>query len=197
MNEYANVIYWRKISKIGGVETFIQDSELNGTYGRVGFSSNVYWYDYNNEPYYLKSKYGTTIPADVYDPEYVTAPVFTTSCNMTTQCYTTPGYSIAYYVEEYKRILQSYGATIEKARLLTADEITDPSIGCDFDTLKCPEDSFISRTSYWLSAVRFYSNAPYWVWAVMSDGTIHCPYYVYTADWDGVRPVIVISKSNI
>ena len=86
-----------------------------------------------------------------------------------------------------------YGAPIKEARLLTYEEATDSSIGCDgTSSYSCPTTGFITNTSFWLGS----ANNSGEVWSVGSDD------YFYSNNWDndgyfGVRPVITISKSNI
>ena len=96
-----------------------------------------------------------------------------------------------YYVDEYKTKLTGYGVTIKDTRLLTYAEATDSSIGCDESTDSCPTNGFITNTSFWLgSAVDNYR-----VWVVYSDGTFGGN--GFGGFNFGVRPVVVISKSNI
>jgi hypothetical protein len=167
-----------------GEETFKQDSDVLGwvdsssgktKYGNVPFSATNYW-----------STLGLTYPADVYDNTYKTAPDFSANG------YTTEGYSVAYYVEKYKKILEDYGVVVKNARLLTYSEATDSSIGCDSSSYSCPT-GFITNTTFWLG----------------SASSDNCVWYVYSTrsgfsnddyDYDyryGVRPVIEISKSDI
>ena len=146
--------------------------------GTVIFSPINYWYDGSG----LDPKYGTSYPADIYDPiSYNGAPGES-------------NYSIVYYVDAYKDVLSSYGAIIKDSRLLTYSEATDSSIGCDGDVFvrKCPTDGFITNTSFWLGSA--YDDN--YIWFVYNDGTFQysnteCIYSF------GVRPVIVISKSTI
>ena len=167
-------------------ETFKQDSDVKGhisggtTYGTASFSATNYWYDGSA----LKAEYGSSYPADVYDNTYKTAPDFTGSG------YSTPGYSVAYYVEKYKKILEDMGLMVSEARLLTYSEATDSSIGCS--NYSCPTTGFITNTSFWLGSAYDSDN----LWIVDSGG------YFYDYDFSidnycGVRPVIVISKSEV
>ena len=163
-------------------ETFKQDSDVKGyinggtTYGNVAFSATNYWSSI------------TTYPADVYDNTYKTAPDFTGDG------YRTPGYSVAYYVEKYKKILEDMGLTISEARLLTYTEATDSTIGigCDSSNHSCPTTGFITNTSFWLGSA-FSSN---YLWVVYSDGVFRYRSFI-SVDYCGVRPVIVISKSEV
>ena len=145
-------------------------STFNGT---VAFSETSYWFDGSS----LKSKYGLSYPADVYDTDYGDA--------------SGTNYSVAYYVENYKDTLETYGLTVQSARLLTYSEATDASIGCDSDS--CPTSGFITNTSFWLGSA-YGSDS---VWFVYSFGDFN---YYDSYDSDsviGVRPVVVISKSDI
>ena len=164
-----------------GSETFLQDSDVKGyvssgtKYGNVAFSSTNYW-----------SSLGLTYPADVYDNTYKTAPDFSGDG------YSTTGYSVAYYVEEYKKKLVDYGATISEARLLTYSEATDSSIGCSSSSYSCPTDGFITNTSFWLGSAGDNNG----VWSVLSRDDFSRSYFIEDSCF-GVRPVVVISKSNI
>ena len=171
---------------------YVEDAtSYNGT---VVFSYTNYWND-NGTP---KSKYpgayypGPNYPT-VYDTDYTTAPDFSTSCDNSTNCFKTEGYSIAYYVEQYKNTLMGtgYGAPIKEARLLTYEEATDSSIGCDESNHSCPTTGFITNTTFWLGSalIRGY------VWTIFSNGTFDG--YGYIGIEMGVRPVITISKSNL
>ena len=158
----------------------LQSSEVKGyvpsgtTYGTVRFSGHYYWVDESNN---LKSKYGSAWNTNnIYDTDYNEA-----SGN---------NYSVAYYVEDYKDTLESYGLTVQSARLLTYSEATDSSIGCSNHT--CPTTGFITNTSFWLGSA--YGNVR--VWSVDSVGGFvngdfsHDNYY-------GVRPVIEVAKSEV
>ena len=168
-----------------GNETFMQDSEAVGrkstdqqiAYGNVNFSYTPYWM--MNNP---------SFPVDVYDPTYKTAPDFSN------QGYNTQGYSVAYYVEEYKSILEEHGVNIKNARLLTYEEVTSNAIGCTYEngTGSCPSNSYVLNTSFWLGTA--YSSTQ--VWFVNSAGFINTN--SFNSDYYfGVRPVVVISKSTL
>ena len=167
----------------------LQSSDARGyvsgqsRYGIVAFSQTNYWYDGSN----LKSKYGSSYPADVYDTDYVTEPDFSGSGFYTT------GYSIAYYVEEYKDKLEDYGATISDARLLTYAEATDSSIGCDGSNHSCSTNEFITNTSFWLESASDSSC----LWYVRSDNYFNSVLNYFSDRDFGVRPVIIINKNNL
>ena len=177
--------------KAKGTATNLQDSDVVGfdasaanTYGEVAFASTNYWYDGSN----LKSKYGNAWNTnDVYDSDYVTAPDFSNAG------YDTTGYSIAYYVEQYKTLLVGYGAPIKSARLLTYGEATDSSIGCDLSNNTCTNNSFIFNTSFWLGSAH---DCNVGIFNIVTGGVFDDE--VYSADYAyGVRPVIIISKSDM
>ena len=167
-------------------------------YGGVNFSYTNYW---DNEgtlksPYNTTGVYGGNPYPEVYDNTYVTAPDFSSTCeddgegNPINNCYATQGYSIAYYVEQYKNTLTTMGATIQKARLLTYEEAEN--------TYANVKDSsnhnivFDGTQSYWLGSAAYETD----VQAVDGGGkyTILSSYKfgVY-----GVRPVIEIATSDI
>ena len=161
----------------------LQSSDVRGSIsgasaynGTVDFSKTNYW-----DSSGLKPKYGSSYPADVYDTDYSDA--------------TGNNYSIAYYVEEYKEKLETYGVTILNARLLTYAEAVDSSIGCNISEYSCPttgNSAFITNTTFWTGSVSNIRD----VWYVFSYG------YFFRDNYDrvnyiGVRPVIVISKSDI
>ena len=149
-------------------------STFNGT---VSFSSTNYWDD-NGSP---KSDY----PGSYSSPDYPTI-------YDATNYKGAPGendYSIAYYVDEYKTKLTGYGVTIKDTRLLTYSE---ESIGCSWDSLTCPTTGFITNTSFWLGSASDDSG----VWSVYSGGRFNRSIFYNGIDF-GVRPVVVISKSNI
>ena len=173
-----------------GSETFKQDDDVRGyvfgktTYGNVGFSYTTYWKDGSN----IKEKYGSSYPIDVYDDEYQTEPNFSETCNYSSNCYYTEGYSMAYYVEKYKQILETSGASIVEARLLTLDDTA--AIGCTVNNV-C-SFGYIRYTSFWLGTVN--SGG---ICFINSGGSFLCS-GSYNGDSDmGVRPVIVVEKSNL
>ncbi|MBQ5473411.1 MAG: hypothetical protein IIT65_01685 [Lachnospiraceae bacterium] len=207
-------IYNSNYSKIGQYTSGdsgygLQSSDAKGymsgasTYnGIVVFTQIHYWMDKSTNPNTLKSPYNenNTIYYDssshhfryvsdnkfayptIYDSDYVTAP----------NSYNNTGYSIAYYVEEYKSILEGvgYGATIDDARLLLYSEALSVNGG---SSKNIPEDSILRETSFWLGSA-YYDD---YVWTVASgnSGFVGCNYN-YGLDI-GVRPVLIISPSNI
>ena len=86
-----------------------------------------------------------------------------------------------------------YGAPIKEARLLTYEEVTDSSIGCDgTSNYSCPTNGFITNTSFWLGSAFIHNFVGY----VSSDGRFNGGYW-NNGSGCGVRPVITISKSNL
>ena len=171
-----------------------QSSEVRGwvsgeiRYGTAAFSTTNYWYGGGG----LKSEYGTSSTASVYDPiNYAGAPVPDANGSPTN-----PNYSIAYYVEAYKTILTGYGTTIKDARLLTVTEATDSSIGCDRNNFNCPTNGFITNTSFWLGSTKNSAGYYDFMYHIDSNGEFTSGSY-YSSSYYGVRPVIVLSKSNI
>jgi len=97
------------------------------------------------------------------------------------------------YVNNYKTILEEdYGVDVVEARLITKDELTDEKIGCSEADNSCSTaPDFIYSTYYW-------SGSAYdadFVWTVSSSGVLGSNYF--SSNGCGVRPVIIISKSQI
>ena len=137
------------------------------------YNANGASYDGNPKPF-------------VYNRSLTTAPDFENDG------WNTPGYSIAYYVEQYKTKLIEMGApSTITGRLLTFEEAT--SLGCDANENTCPQDSFITDTSFWLGSALDNDI----VWNVDS-GSSGFSYNTYFDDGAyGVRPVIEILTSDI
>ena len=97
------------------------------------------------------------------------------------------------YVNNYKTILESdYGVDVVEARLITKDELTDS------ETFACVEYDYCSdkypliySTSYWSGS----ADRTDYVWRVGSNGYFGSNGYSDVSRC-GVRPVIIISKSN-
>ena len=140
-------------------------------YGTAPFSTRYYWDGGTS----LDSKYGSEWNKNnVYDTDYTDA--------------SGDNYSIAYYVENYKNILESYDLPVQEARLLTYDEATT-NVGCSGRS--CPT-GFIINTSFWLGSAGNHDT----IWIVHYENYFYASYYSDLAGY-GVRPVIVISKSEI
>ena len=94
------------------------------------------------------------------------------------------------YVENYKTYLSTLGVTPIEARLITYEELE--SLGCSGSDNSCSEaPEWVYATTYWSGSAFDYD----YVWSVNSRGNFgRSPFdNVYGA---GVRPVIIISKSN-
>ena len=134
-------------------------------YGVVPFSSTNYWYSSG-----LKSEYGTSYPAYVYDDNT----------------------NIKTYVDDYAEYLEELGLTIEEARLIKQEELV--GLGCDASNWTCTTSQYD-----WVYATTYWSGSAYigsYVWYVISNGSFD--FYNYDSDGSrGVRPVIVISSSEI
>ena len=169
--------------------TNLQDSDIRGfsagggvtiypdEYGGVAFSGTNYWDDNGD----LKSKYGEAYYDDnnIYDTDYSDA--------------SGTNYSVAYYVENYKDILENYGLTVQGARLLTYSEATDSSVGCDRENSLCPVNEFITNTSFWLGSA---GNDTGVYGVFYDDGGFFENSYDEECMF-GVRPVIVVAKSGV
>ena len=159
-------------------------------YATVGFSSTNYWDDGNHtllSPYNANgASYDGNPKPFVYNSSLTTAPDFANDG------FNTSGYSIAYYVEQYKTKLIEMGApSTITGRLLTFEEAT--SLGCDANENTCPEGSFITKTPFWLGS----ANDTRDVWSVYSNSSnFYNSHYDYYDEY-GVRPVIEIKTSDI
>ena len=99
------------------------------------------------------------------------------------------------YVNNYKSIIESeYGVSVEEARLITEDELTSDDIGCVAEAYSCLNaPSFIYSTTYWSGSA--YQDSDDDLWYVDKNGMFGNG--IYNDDFAmGVRPVIIISKSN-
>ena len=145
--------------------------------GVVPFSgsstNNGYWYDTTTST--IKTQYGTSYNAsNIYDTTYNTAPNYSVAFNNNAG---NANYSIAYYVEEYVDRLGIEGT----GRLLTYTEANAMTQ--------------VQRTNgaqYWLGSG--YSNID--VWNVNTSIGLYYGTFYYT-NYRGVRPVIVVSTSDI
>ena len=159
-------------------------------HGTVYFSATNYWDDGSGNllsPYNANgaSYEGNPYPF-VYNPTYDTEPDFENDG------FSTEGYSIAYYVEEYVNRLKIMGApSTITGRLLSYEEadgaqnIEDNGTSIIFDGIQ----------DYWLGSAGS-SNGDS-VWGVCSDSSGFYDNYRYYDDFLGVRPVIEISTSDI
>ena len=98
------------------------------------------------------------------------------------------------YVNNYKKILEEdYGVDVVEARLLTKDELKSDEIGCSDTNYTCTGSAYpwIYSTSYWSGSADNTSI----VWSVFSNGDFCNVIYDFDGRF-GVRPVIIISRSN-
>ena len=117
----------------------------------------------------LLSKYGTSYPANVFDNN-----------------------SLLYVpVQNYKTYLKNeLGKTSVDARLITYEELID--LGCSWNNKSCQSaPSFVYSTEYWTSAASGAGGVHDVSWLGASFSGITFDSY------DGLRPVITISKSDI
>ena len=98
------------------------------------------------------------------------------------------------HVNNYITFLEAdYGVDVVEARLITKDELTSDEIGCSDTDYTCTGSAYpwIYSTSYW-SGSAFNTDG---VWIVYGGGTFYGSTYRLDSRF-GVRPVIIISKSN-
>ena len=97
------------------------------------------------------------------------------------------------YVNNYKTILEEdYGVDVVEARLITKDELTNS------ETFACVEYDYCSDKYPWIYSTSYWSGSASGtsgVWIVSSSGYFIVDSYIYV-NYNGVRPVIIISKSN-
>ena len=180
--------YGRQSSEVRGYAKEYE-TDMTTVKGTVAFSTTNYW---TTDGYILKPEYGSSYPVEVYDVEnYIGAPE-----RDETGKPTNPNYSIAYYVEDYKSLLEEEGAIIKDARLLTYAEAIDSNIGCNIDTHRCPETSFITNTSFWLGTADYSHNAfDVFARGYFEGNFASNNFLVYNGF--GVRPIIVVTKNNM
>ena len=97
------------------------------------------------------------------------------------------------YVNNYKTILEKdYGVDVVEVRLISYDELTDSETFACVESDSCSSKyRWIYSTSYWSGSASDDGN----VWIVSSNGRFGNNYYSIVSYY-GVRPVIIISKSN-
>ena len=99
------------------------------------------------------------------------------------------------YVNNYKTILESdYGVDVVEARLISYDELTNS------ETFACVEMGYCSDKYPWIYSTSYWSGSAdaddaFCVWFIIRYGHFEGIGYNYV-DGFGVRPVIIISKSN-
>lgn len=94
------------------------------------------------------------------------------------------------YVENYKNYLVGLGLNVIEARVIKEEELKN--LGCSHGSYGC-HIPWVYYTSFWTGSV----NSVYGgIFIVKADRTFW-PYYYYDAYDYGVRPVIVVPKSQI
>ena len=101
------------------------------------------------------------------------------------------GSLIETYVNDYEVAIETMGVNVESARLITKDELVN-TFGCNESENTCKGSAYpwIYATTYWSGS----ANDTYYVWFVDSSGHFGYDRYVIVSE-EGVRPVIIISKS--
>jgi len=131
--------------------------------GIVAFSDSMYWNDSG-----LKSEYGTSYPANVYDSNS----------------------SLYVYVENYKSYLETLGVFANDARLIYHEELE--SLGCSGSS--CTNaPAWVYSTSYWSGSVRHFLQKHT---AIFNNGIFEQAIYYDDSNF-GVRPVITISRDYL
>ena len=99
------------------------------------------------------------------------------------------------YVNNYKTILESdYGVKLIEARLITKEELSSEKIGCKANIYTCEgAPSFIKANSYWTMS----TDDTKYLYYVHTDNQYDFDQSIYNDDQFGVRPVIIIPKSDI
>lgn len=174
-NLYVGGEYNSGWTEYGDEATGKQDSSMLGYVsgqsirkGTLVFSSTTYW----NDGSALKSEYGVEYPAYVYDSNS----------------------TLYNYVENYKTYLESQGVAVDEARLISFDELL--ALGCvykDVSAHQCDNaPSWVTSTSYWTGTAK--TNASL---KNVSANSLTVNNESYSRNMiSGVRPVIVIAKSN-
>ena len=184
-------------SKFANEKTYgIQDQNVIGrdfvsnknTYGNMQFSSSWYWNaDTTEETLVLVEKYGSSIPAFIYDNNS----------------------NLYEHVEAYEDYLIELGVSSASATLMS--HIQAETLGCQYDNGSClaevssdwgvnpstnPAPEWVYSTSYWLGSACSDYRCMY---NVSNDGTFSTAYHynVYENASSGIRPVIIINKLEI
>ena len=161
-------------SKALGANRDLSTKDSNDYYpGTVAFSSIDYWHNYSTDS--IKSEYAKDLIGNSasYFSGNSRPYVYDSNSNLYT------------YVNNYKINLESIGANITSARLLTYEEATN------LCTTSCLD--WVCNTSFWLGSANSAGTVKI-IWAP--------PSYVTSASnsvdkQEGVRPVIVIPTSEI
>ena len=93
------------------------------------------------------------------------------------------------HIEKYKTYLEKFNVNVKEARVLNYEELI--SLDCDLEGKTCSSSpSFVYSTSYWTGAATDSKH----VYRILSNNVIESKHIEISS---GVRPVIVISKSEI
>ena len=155
-------------SKAIGYNNDLSTSVNNYYPATVAFSSTNYWYDGSA----LKSEYGSSYPAYVYDNNA----------------------SIKTYVDNYVTYLTNQGVNVT-GRLISHEELV--GLGCNASTYWCDSSGthggtapeWVYQTSYWSGS----ADGSNYVWSVNSRGSFGRSNYDYD-NLFGVRPVIILES---
>ena len=139
------------------------DNAVYPIIGLVAFSDSMYWNDNG-----LKSEYGTTYPAYVYDSNSI----------------------LHTYVENYKDYLVTLGIVPNEARLISHEELE--SLGCSGSSC-ANAPAWVYSTSYWSGSVRHFLQKHT---AIFNNGIFEQAIYYNDSNF-GVRPVIIISRDYL
>ena len=162
----------------------------------VGNSVDSYW---NFTPLASPTGKQSELSRGYFDGYSSTNPIigvtaFSSSTHKGTNFSDYSGSIVEGYVNNYKTILEEdYGVDVVEARLITKDELKSDEIGCSDTNYTCTGSAYpwIYSTSYWSGSADNTSI----VWSVFSNGDFCNVIYDFDGRF-GVRPVIIISKSN-
>lgn len=172
-NKYPNAEEGIQNENVKGLIYVDTGSHNSISYGTVEFSQTDYWFDINNTNH-IKAKYGTSIPAYVYDSN--------------SALYT--------YVQNYQNYLRkTLGKTSVSATLMSYEQAT--YLGCDANITSCKDAPiWVYDTSYWLGSVGDAYNEPRWIWNINYTNFFSAVFYSDNSGY-GIRPVITIDKTDI
>ena len=148
------------------------------------FSTKAYWLDSESN---LKSQYGTSFPAYVYDSNYTDA--------------SGDNYSVAYHVEKYKNeLINNYNFPAKSARLLKLDELL-AHVDCTItgsgssQYYRCDKNTLFGNDFYWLGDVNDVDGN---IWVARKGYVSLYKYdYKFVSNSEHVRPVIIVDKNDL
>ena len=97
------------------------------------------------------------------------------------------------YVNEYSEKLKEMGANVE-VRLIKRTEVYEA--GCMPDSGRCPNPSFLTRSSYWLGSVNSDTYVHSIEGAVSTYNSIHYSTVYSSSEQWGIRPFIIIDVAE-